>query len=115
KWAQYARQRSPLAGAVYRREARLLLRYERLAARHAEASLFVSEVEADLFRGMAPESAAKVHAIRNGVDAEFFSPDPTYHAPFDVAARPLVFTGMMDYWANVDGAKWFVEHIFPIV
>lgn len=115
KWAQYARQRPPLAGALYRREARMLLRYERLAARHAEASLFVSEVEADLFRGMAPESAAKVHAVRNGVDAEFFSPDPTYHSPFDAAARPLVFTGMMDYWANVDGAKWFAEHVFPII
>jgi sugar transferase (PEP-CTERM/EpsH1 system associated) len=115
KWAQYARQRSPLAGALYRREARTLLRYERRAARHAEASLFVSEVEADLFRGMAPESASKVHAIRNGVDAEFFAPDPTFHSPFDAAARPLVFTGMMDYWANVDGAKWFAEHVFPVI
>lgn len=115
KWAQYARQRSPLAGALYRREARRLLRYERLAARHAEASLFVSEVEADLFRGLAPESASKVHAIRNGVDAEYFSPDPGFPSPFDVTARPLVFTGMMDYWANVDGAKWFAEQVFPII
>jgi len=113
KWAQYARQCSPAVAWIYRREARTLLRQERAAAGHADATLFVSEVEADLFRGMAPESAAKVHAIRNGVDAEFFSADRTLPSPFDPAARPLVFTGMMDYWANVDGAKWFAEHVFP--
>ncbi len=115
KWLQYARQRPPVIGALYRREGRTLLHWERMAARRADASLFVSEVEADMFRRLAPESAAKVHAIRNGVDAEFFSPDPTFHSPFVAGARPLVFTGMMDYWANVDGAKWFVEHIFPAI
>lgn len=115
KWLQYARQRPPLVGALYRREGRTLLRWERLAARHADASLFVSEVEADLFRRQAPESASKIHAIRNGVDAEYFAPDPTFHSPFAAEARPLVFTGMMDYWANVDGAKWFAEHVFPAI
>jgi sugar transferase (PEP-CTERM/EpsH1 system associated) len=115
KWLQYARQRPPLIGSLYRREGRTLLHWERVAARRADASLFVSEVEADMFRRLAPESASKVHAIRNGVDAEFFSPDPTFHSPFVPEARPLVFTGVMDYWANVDGAKWFVEHVFPAI
>jgi glycosyltransferase involved in cell wall biosynthesis len=27
----------------------------------------------------------------------------------------LVFTGVMDYWPNVEGVRWFVESIFPQV
>ena len=28
---------------------------------------------------------------------------------------PLVFTGAMDYWPNVDAVTWFAERIFPAV
>ncbi len=113
KWAQYARQRKAPASLIYRREARTLLGCERAAAARADAVLFVSEVEADLFRALAPESAGKVHAIRNGVDYLQFSPEHELPSPFSAAARPLVFTGMMDYWANVDGAAWFVDQVLP--
>ena len=44
-----------------------------LAAAHAaraDAGLFVSPAEADLFRRLAPEVAHKVHAISNGIDLE---------------------------------------------
>ena len=27
--------------------------------------------------------------------------------------RILVFTGAMDYWANVDAVTWFVRQVFP--
>jgi len=78
----------------------------------------VTDNEADMFRQLAPESAASVDAVSNGVDADFFSPDPARPSPFtvadDTAARiPLVFTGAMDYWPNIDAVTWFVKDILP--
>lgn len=113
KWAQYARNCPAATRWVYRREARTLLGFERQAARAAEASIFVSETEAALFRRLAPEAAGKVHAVRNGVDAAYFSPDHALESPFPAGTAPVVFTGMMNYWANVDGAQWFCDEILP--
>lgn len=114
KWSQYARSRPLPTRWIYRREARRLLDVERAAAGRASASLFVSETEAALFRRLAPEAASRVHAVRNGVDAEYFSPGHALPSPFpDGPAVPIVFTGMMNYWANVDGAQWFCHEILP--
>jgi len=114
KWAQYARTHRLPMSWVYGREARLLERYEREVARRADASLFVSEHEAELFRAIAPESAETVHALNNGVDHHYFSPDLALDNPF--AGGPnLVFTGAMDYWANVEAVVWFAREVLPLI
>ncbi len=115
KWAQYADGRGWPVSALYRRESRRLLAFERQVAATAEASLFVSGAEAELFRELAPECAARVHHICNGVDFEFFSPDRDYDNPYRGQGPCLVFTGAMDYWANVDAVTWFAEEVFPAI
>ena len=115
KWRQYAEGRGFPMSWLYRREARRLLAFEREAAAHAAASVFVSEEEAALFRRLAPEVAQRTHAIDNGVDVEYFSPGGDYRNPYGPGERHLVFTGAMDYWANVDAVCWFAEHVFPLV
>jgi sugar transferase (PEP-CTERM/EpsH1 system associated) len=118
KWTQYAPQhRWPLSW-LYRREGQQLLAYERSVALRAQHSFFVTENETALFRQCAPESASRVDAISNGVDADYFSPDPACRSPFPDALSgqthiPLVFTGAMDYWPNVDAVTWFVSDILP--
>ncbi len=113
KWRQYAqRARWPMS-AVYRREARRLLAYERRIAAAFDATVLVSGAEAALFRGLAPEAAARVHAVENGVDARFFSPERTYPDPYGPGGPVLVFTGAMDYRANVDAVVWFTAEVFP--
>ena len=82
KWRQYAPTRSWPFSAIYRREAETLLRFDRAVAAAADAGLFVSEPESALFRGLAPESAPKIHTVANGIDAGFFDPGA---APGDVA------------------------------
>lgn len=115
KWRQYATGQGFPMNWVYRREARTLLAYERqLAARH-HASVFVSEPEAALFRKLAPESAVRVHGIDMGVDTVYFSPEREYANPFPPGTRNLVFTGAMDYWANVDAVTFFARDVFPKV
>lgn len=113
KWLQYsARKRWPWSW-VYRRESHRLLSYEITLAGEFDAGLFVSSAEADLFRSLAPEVACRIGHYDNGVDASFFSPGPDHACPFSGDVRPIVFTGAMDYWPNVDAVRWFTDEVFP--
>lgn len=120
KWTQYAASHKWPLSWLYRREGERLLAYERAVAARAQRSFFVTENETALFRNMAPESANRVGVISNGVDADYFSPDPACASPFVGSGVhpeqiPLVFTGAMDYWPNIDAVTWFVQHILPIL
>ncbi|WP_207479345.1 TIGR03087 family PEP-CTERM/XrtA system glycosyltransferase [Arenibaculum pallidiluteum] len=112
KWAEYATRAGAPMRWVYRREARLVLAEDRRIARAADASLFVSEPEAELFRTLAPESAERTWAVGNGVDAEYFSPRPL-PSPYPDGAPTFVFTGHMGYWPNVDAVCWFADAVLP--
>lgn len=113
KWRQYAEQKSWPMSWVYRREADYLARYERDIANVFDHSVFVSENEANLFKVLAPEAKERILSIENGVDTAYFS-DQTDHAnPYLPGEVALVFTGAMDYWANVDAVTWFARDIFP--
>lgn len=113
KWRQYAEQKSWPMNMLYRHEAKQLLAYERKVARDYDASLFVSQPEADLFRQLAPESAARIGHFNNGVDTDYFSPVPASASPYQAGQQAVVFTGAMDYWPNVDAVQWFANDIFP--
>ena len=56
---------------------------------------------------------ARLRIITNGVDLDYFQP-----APLPVASRPvprLVFTGAMDYYANIEAVEWFTKEVFPLI
>lgn len=118
KWTQYAaNHRWPLSW-LYRREGERLLAFEREVAAHAHRSFLVTDNEVALFKRLAPECSDRVDALSNGVDAEFFSPDPQRASPFADAAAGvesirLVFTGAMDYWPNIDAVRWFASEALP--
>ncbi|WP_166840613.1 TIGR03087 family PEP-CTERM/XrtA system glycosyltransferase [Rheinheimera pleomorphica] len=115
KWRQYAAKATGFKRWFYQREARLLQQYEQAICRRFNCSLFVSDDEAKAFRQLLPaELQTKVHSLLNGVDTDYFSPD----AAITSAEQPLpehyiVFTGAMDYWANVDAVCWFCQHVWP--
>lgn len=113
KWRQYAERKSWPMSAVYRREARTLFDAEKQITASVDAAAFVSEDEAALFRKMAPAESAHVHGIANGVDCDFFNPDVQSDAPYATDRTNIVFTGAMDYWANVDAVTWFADDILP--
>ena len=113
KWTQYAPQhRWPLSW-IYRREGRLLLDYERRIASRVARSFFVTENEAALFRRLAPECAVHIDTVCNGVDSDYFAPDNDRPSPYAADELPVVFTGAMDYWPNVDAAVWFSSKVLP--
>ena len=115
KWVEYGtRRRWPLS-ALYAREGRLLLEFERRVAAHALAACFVTEEEAALFRRLAPECASKTFGVLNGVDSAYFSPAHDFPSPYSAGERAVVFTGAMDYWPNIDAVCWFAQDILPLV
>jgi sugar transferase (PEP-CTERM/EpsH1 system associated) len=115
KWTQYApNHRWPMSW-LYKREGERLLAYERSVAQRATHSFFVTENETELFCKSAPESRGRVDAMCNGVDAEFFSPEHVFESPYADGERPLVFTGAMDYWPNIDAVTWFANEILPLL
>ncbi len=113
KWRQYAAKTDWPLKLLYGHEARQLLAYERRVTRDSDAALFVSAPEAQLFRQLAPESAAKIGHFSNGVDCDYFSPVQAQARPFGAAEEALVFTGAMDYWPNIDAVGWFARTVLP--
>lgn len=111
KWLQYADEaRFPL-NWVYRLENRRLAEYERKIVQSFDHSVLISEAEAALFRLVCP-GLRNLTVIPNGVDFEFFAPGAAASTRPD-APPHLVFTGAMDYHANVDGVCWFSREIYP--
>lgn len=111
KWKQYAAGKSGIEKWIYEREGRKLLDFERKVAAEYDVTFFVSEYEAELFRALSPTTASKVRVMRNGVDAKFFDHKSRYENPYPSDLEPIVLTGTMDYWPNVDAAKWFVRNV----
>lgn len=115
KWRQYAQKTAnPIMKLVYQWEYRTLAAYEKKITSAFDAITLVSEDEAAFFKAQLPaQLAAKVDAFPNGVDGEFFNPDRCGPRPLEDPY--LVFTGAMDYWANVDAVLWFVEQVWPVI
>ncbi len=110
KFEAYSEKTRGFSGYMMSREARLLAQYERSVAQRADASLFVSEEEAALFR--ARSGADKVHVVENGIDTDIFNPVGQFKR-IETMAALIVFTGQMDYRPNVEAVVWFVETILP--
>jgi len=109
KWRQYARICRPPWRWIYALEAARLLRFEREVAGGARAVLLCTEAEAALFRQRCGEGFA-VRVMQNGVDLERFRPlGERFPRPV------LMFTGALDYYANVDGLGWFCREVLPRV
>lgn len=113
KWLQYSKGKSWPASWIYRREAQMLGKFDREMAGQFDCNFFVSDKEADLFKRLAPEISDRITYIDNGVDTEYFSPEQDLIDPYSEGEMPLVFTGAMDYWANVDAVTWFATEVFP--
>ena len=92
----------------YRREARLLRRFERCAYDRACATAVVNERELLLLNRVSGRTGGS--AIPNGVDFESFK---SPRAP--VASRQVVFCGVFNYGPNEEGALWLARKVWPQV
>jgi len=115
KWLQYSEKKSWPMNWVYKREAQKLLKFDSRVAKSAKVSLFVSEEESKLFKKLVEIESNKISYVNNGVDINYFNVDENYQMPYPSDENIIVFTGAMDYWANVDAVTWFVNEVFPLI
>lgn len=114
KWRAYAAAGAnwPMR-AVWTREGRTLLQFERAAALRFDRTLLVTPDECRRFAELAPEVEDRIDWVENGVDLAHFAPNLALDTPFDGRAPAIVFTGRMDYWPNADAAVWFAREVMP--
>ena len=108
RWGQFARRsRLPLRW-VYSIEQRRFFAYERRIARTFSHALVCTAAEQRDFERLIP--GVPVSLVSNGVDLDYFRSK-------GIAKRPgsIVFTGVMDYFPNVDAVVWFCDKVLPIV
>ena len=108
KWLQYSKRSSFPMRWVYAREHRTLLEFERRIAARCDTNVLCTPLEQAIFQREIP--GAKSLVLRNGVDLEFYRPQPER-----AQADQLVFVGVMDYLPNVDGCVFFVNEILPLI
>lgn len=111
KWRQYAEASSAWRAWVYRYEAAHLAAYERRVALSFDRVVVVSEPERRMFPLEA--ECSNIEVVSNGVDLEYFR--PTKGQVGERGHPTIVFTGVMDYWPNVEGMMWFVQAVLPRV
>ena len=108
-WKRHVEQAGSAARHWYfRRQARLMLEYERKICRSVKGVIAVSEADAKTMREL--YGVSRVNAVPTGVDVAFFTP-PAEAQP----ATDLVFVGSMDWMPNVDGVGWFVREVLPLI
>lgn len=83
-------------------------RWEKILPRYFPRLVVISEVDKDAILQLNPE--ARLSIIANGVDREYFR-----FRKNSGTTNKLVFTGVMGYGPNEDGAVFFVREVFPIV
>lgn len=113
KWRQYAQHKSFPMSQVYAREGRTLLQAESAIARAFDYSWFVSAAEVASFHAASGIGPDKAGWFGNGVDLEYFRVGDHHASPYPASVPVCVFTGAMDYFANVDAVVWFAEEVWP--
>jgi sugar transferase (PEP-CTERM/EpsH1 system associated) len=115
KWKEYGVVRKWPMSMIFRREAGLLHAIEVDLANQADHSFFVSADETKLFNESLPEGITAAEALPNGVDLDYFASEVELESPYEAHEQAMVFTGVMNYWPNVDAVHWFADEVFPTI
>lgn len=113
KWRDRAGEANQLMSRIYSLEWKRLREYEyKIIARFANTVVTTGREAAMLDRLDEFTRRARLRTIANGVDLEHFQ--TSFQSPDTISPR-LVFVGAMDHFANVEGARYFAEEVFPLI
>jgi glycosyltransferase involved in cell wall biosynthesis len=108
-WERHAAAgRTPLHRAYFGLQACRMFEWERTVCRQAAHVLTVSQVDEELVRQRF--GVQNTSSVPTGVDVEYFERPPNVALSHD-----LVFVGSMDWMPNIDGVRWFLDEILPII
>lgn len=116
KWRQLSQVATFPFSRIYGLEHQRLAQVEIEISRWAQCSLFVSEVEADLFRENGGQG--RIVAVPNGVTFDFLRLPVHEPLKLDDKRRSsrsfhILFVGTMSYFPNADAVLYFAREIFP--
>jgi glycosyltransferase involved in cell wall biosynthesis len=109
-YERHARQTGGVRALVWRDQARKMRRFESEALRRYDSVIAVSARDAEALKRR--YALKRVEPIDTGVDLEYFRlMPPTARERADT----VVFTGVMDSPANIDGIAFLMDEIWPLV
>jgi polysaccharide biosynthesis protein PslH len=109
---RHARVATGLRRLVWRNQARKMARFEGVALRRFNRVIAVSSRDADVLRSR--YGLRDVDRIDTGVDLDFFRPEPEPEPP-GADEGTVVFAGVMDSAANIDGIEFLRDQVWPMV
>jgi len=104
--------RNPLIRAIWRNQADKMERYERELLPRFTAVVAVADRDREYFRRN--YRVDNVSVIPTGVDLGYF----TYRESAELKegeGGTVVFTGSMDWMANIDGVEYFMDAVWPAI
>jgi glycosyltransferase involved in cell wall biosynthesis len=92
---------------LWRDQLRKMRRFEGKTLQSYDSVVAVSDRDRDYFR---TEYSVGASTIPTGVDLEYFAFHPVEDGP------PIItFTASMDSLANIDGVRWFMDEVWPLI
>jgi glycosyltransferase involved in cell wall biosynthesis len=101
--------RNPVIRAIWHNQASKMERYERELLPRFSTVVAVADRDREFFRRKF--GVDNVSVIPTGVDLGYF----TCRAVEQGEGRTVVFTGSMDWMANIDGVEYLMDAVWPIV
>ena len=99
---------NPLKKMFFRIEGQRLQRYEEKYCPKFQLNLSCSELDKEMFQGIAPD--ARFEVVENGVDSRYFLPENDYKKK-----NRLIFAGRLDQYSNRDAILHFCAKTWPLV
>jgi sugar transferase (PEP-CTERM/EpsH1 system associated) len=97
----------PLARQYLQRETAKLRSYEARMSPRYDMNIVVSPDDGHTLAARVP--GVRTAVVPNGVNVEYFTPDPTQETP------ALIYTGGMNMFANRDAVTYFLDEIWPLI
>ncbi len=98
---------------IWQDQVRKMRSFERGTLKLFDRVIAVSERDRAFFADA--YGIANVVAIPTGVDLGYFSPRPPGRPQPDAKGGTIVFTGSMDWRANIEGIEYFMEEVWPLI
>jgi glycosyltransferase involved in cell wall biosynthesis len=94
---------------VWLDQLRKMRRFEATTLQSYDSVVAVSNRDRDYFRR---EYGVGASTIPTGVDLDYFA----FHPATEAAGPPVItFTASMDSLANIDGVRWFMDEVWPLI
>lgn len=109
-WQRHAENAANMLKRKYfQLQAARMRAYEESICRRVRHTIAVSAVDATWMRDQF--GISRISEVATGVDIDYFRPPSAPGA----GGADLVFVGSMDWLPNIEGMKWFLEQVFPLI